>query len=157
MSQIGKITMRTAGLLLIGFLAGCAKPSAVISVKYTTGKGAVTGAFDKSQNLELSDTSFDGQSVVFKYRNMKDDAVGGWMFEVVVRTYTKEGTEVDTIKHTLYPGEVKIPCTGKIISIPTDTKNQKIARVEIEHIGKFSQSQFSENLDRRLSGGGDSD
>jgi hypothetical protein len=123
---------------------------ATIDVEYTSGHGTVSGAFDKSSQLELSNFSFDGRTVVFNYKNLKDDEVGGWVFGVIVKTYTKAGVEVDTVEKTLYPGEVRVPCTGKIISIPTDTKQQKIARVSVEHMGTFSQSRFRDSLNRRM-------
>jgi len=127
-----------------------AAESATIDVEYTSGHGAVSGAFDKSSQLELSNLSFDGRTVVFNYKNLNDDKVGGWVFGVIVKTYTKAGVEVDTVEKTLYPGEVSVPCSGKIISIPTDTKQQKIARVSVEHVGAFSQSRFSDSLDRLM-------
>jgi hypothetical protein len=123
---------------------------ASIEVEYTSGSGAVAGAFDKSAELELTDVSFDGRTVVFNYKNLNDDKVGGWTFGVIVTTYTKDGVEVDTVEKMLYPGEVYVPCTGKIITIPTDTKQQGIARVTIEHVGAFSQSRFKDGLDRMM-------
>jgi len=153
------IIATVAAVAVVGLLVVLAKghlrlpgvgQSATIDVEYTSGHGAVSGAFDKSSKLELSDLSFDGRTVVFNYKNLHDDKVGGWTFDVIVTTYTKDGTEVDTVDKSLYPGEVYVPCSGKIISIPTDPKHQSIARVTIEHVGAFSQSRFKDSLDRMM-------
>jgi hypothetical protein len=122
------------------------KKPASVEVKYTTGS-AKPGAFDKSDELELSGASFDGSTVVFTYKNLNNDAVGGWVFGVIARTFNDAGAEVDKVEKVLYPGEVSLPCNAKIISIPTDTKQQTISRVEVEHIGTFSRDRFRGSLD----------
>ena len=134
-------------------LAGCGKSQmkATIDVKYTSGNGAKAGAIDKSSNLELSNPSFDGTTTVFTYKNLHDDKVGGWVFGIVVRTFNQAGIEVDRVEKTLYPGDVSsLPCTGKIVSVLTSQKQQNISRVEIEHVGSFSQKRFDDTLKSKL-------
>jgi len=151
-TRIVRVLALSVGLAV---LTGCGKATstpkaATLDVQYTSGSGVKAGAFDRSESLAISSPSFDGTTVVFTYKNTEDDGVGGYVFGVIVRTYNADGVEVDKVEKTLYPGDITLPCTGKIISVPTSTKQQDIARVEIEHVGLFSRDRFSGSLDRLM-------
>jgi hypothetical protein len=106
----------------------------------------------KSTQLEIANPAYMDGRVTFTYRNTvdalftKEPLRHGLIIWVKVTTFTGDNIEVDTIEQPLVPGEVSLPCSGKIVSVLTDAKGQKIARVKLEHLCKHSIELYTEYL-----------
>ena len=59
-----------------------------------------------------------------------------------IKTYSGN-VLVDEKTEQMFPGQVSsLPCEGKVVRIPTDTKGKKISRVELEHVCWFSTDRW---------------
>jgi len=131
-------------------LDGCGNKPTKINVEYKSGYGVVSSAFRESDSLSISEPSFSGSELKFIYRNMNKDKIGSYVFGIIIKAYNEKGIEVDLVDKVLYPGEVQLPCSGKIISVPILSKQEYIARIKITHVGGISRERSNRTLKELL-------
>ncbi|MBE6372295.1 MAG: hypothetical protein E7055_09515 [Lentisphaerae bacterium] len=141
-----QILIAVCGILL---LAGCGgSPS--VKITYTTGSGFKPESRYGQIGISISAVSFKNGTVTFTYTNShsrKDGAsFDGEISSITLKTYNSNQILVDEKTVQMFPGEIgSLPCEGKIVSIPTDTKGQSISRIEMEHVCRFSTDRWKRN------------
>ena len=130
-------------------LAGCGgNPS--VKITYTTGNGFKPESRYGETGISISAVSFENGSVTFTYTNSHSRKNGasfdGEVSFIKLKTYNSKQILVDEKTVQMFPGEIgSLPCEGKIVSIPTDTKGQSISRIEMEHVCWFSTDRWKRN------------
>lgn len=147
-----QLLVAISGILL---LAGCGGSPAV-KISYTTGNGFKPESRYGEIGISISSVSFKNGTLTFTYSNTHSSKNGasfdGEVSHIKVKTYNSKQVLVDEKTVQMFPGEIgTLPCEGKIVSIPTDTKGQSISMIEIEHVCWFSADRWKKTaLDPNL-------
>ena len=134
------------GILLF---AGCGE-NPTVNITYTTGNGFKPESRYGEIGISISSVSFKNGTLTFTYSNTHSSKNGasfdGEVSHIKVKTYNSKQVLVDEKTVLMFPGEIgTLPCEGKIVSIPTDTKGQSISRIEMEHVCRFSTDRWKRN------------
>ncbi len=133
----------------IFLLAGCGgNPS--VNITYTTGNGFKPESRYGETGISISAVSFKNGTLTFTYTNTHSRSNGasfdGEVSHIKIKTYNSKQVLVDEKTVQMFPGEIgTLPCKGKIVKITTDTKGQRISRIEIEHVCWFSSERWKKN------------
>ena len=148
--MIKKYSQLLVAIVSVLLLAGCGG-SPTVKITYTTGNGFKPESRYGEIGISISSVSFKNGTVTFTYTNSHSRKNGasfdGEVSSIKLKTYNSKQILVDEKTVQVFPGEIKsLPCEGKIVSIPTDTKGQDISRIEIEHVCRFSTDRWKRNV-----------
>ena len=126
-------------------LAGCGG-SPTVNITYTTGAGFKPESRYGETGISITAVSFEQGTLTFTYTNTHSKQNGanfdGEVSYLKVKTFSGN-VLVDEKTVQMFPGEIEsLPCEGKIVRIPTDTKGKKISRVDLEHVCWFSTDRW---------------